>query len=144
MRLKNDREMASFGIAMMVAAVIVATAVSVHPGPYAMTVTAISGAMILMASGVLAVAGTVGLTRRRDRMAGLIVPGAAWGMAGIIACCAPWPIMIALHRSIGPASVPLAVIAALCGTAGAILAGRWADLAINTPSEADMVEERSE
>ncbi len=122
---------------MVISAVIVALALALFPAPRTVVLVAIPVGMILMASGVSALAGATGLTGSRRSIKGVLVPGAAWGIAAIVACCAPWPIMVALHRSLGPAAVPMAVTAALCGTAGAILAGRWADLTLNTPSPID-------
>lgn len=133
----NDRETGTVGTAMVISAVIVALALAFFPAPRIVVLLAIPIGMILMASGASALAGATGLTGPRRTMRGILVPGAAWGIAAIIACCAPWPIMVALHRSLGPTAMPMAVAAALCGTAGAILAGRWTDLTLNTPSPID-------
>lgn len=141
MKLHDRRELGTVGIALMASAVMIAVAVSTFPSPRYLIILSIPIGMMLLSSGALAVTRATEERSGPFRLTGILLPGAAWGIASVIACCAPWPIMIALHPSVGPASLPMAVVAALCGTAGAIMAGRWADLTLNTRRDADTTEE---
>jgi hypothetical protein len=142
MRIQGRRDLCVLGTALVVGSAITATAMTGLPIRGARAVTTVTVAMILAVSGLLAF--TRGISGHRgDTIEGILATGAAWGIAAMIACGAPWQLLVALQPSMGPASVPTAIVAALCGTAGALLAGRWADVTLNDQNQDDTEVDRT-
>lgn len=136
MRIQGRRDLCVLGTALVVGSAITASAMTGLPIRDAGAVITMTASMILAVSGLLSI--TRGITGHRgDTIEGIIATGSAWGIAAMIACGAPWQLLVALQPSMGPASVPTAIVGALCGTAGALLAGRWADVTLNNEHKDD-------
>lgn len=136
MTIDNPKDLGRIAIALLVSAAMATIAAARFPVPEA-TIVVVPVAALMLSAGIQAMIRAGETPYRRTSPIGMLVPATAWTAGGLIACCAPWQLLVLLNPIIGPSALPVAVLGSLCGTAGAILAGRWADMTMDPPHTND-------
>lgn len=126
----SKRLLAPIGLAVLISAFLIGALIASYKPNGSAAYIAIGIVAFAISSGLQSLSKALQSGTSSTPIIGILAPAAAWACAGLIACWAPWPILTALLPILGPPSIPLAVLTALCGTAGAICTGRWIDLSI--------------